>query len=215
MENPVLLQGINLFWMFKIIQSANHQKLMKKIRKKRLNLMRKINDHNMFLQLYYWNLCYNVKNKIPNYIQPRNRRIWMKRRCSHFWKIISTGENGDADYIECFRMTKKSFDILCEKLYESMKNETNFVREPISVKKKIAIALYKLANCCEYRVVGNVFGVHKSTVHNCVYEFVHAINTVLCPQYIQFPSEVEVIKNSDRIQKKTNVEQVFAYIDGN
>ena len=44
-----------------------------------------------------------------------------------------------------------------------MPAENDFVRF-----KKMK-ALYKLASAAEYRVVGNVFGIHKSSVHNCLH----------------------------------------------
>lgn len=40
------------------------------------------------------------------------------------------------------------------------------VRTPVQVKKRVAIALYKLASAGEYRTVGNMFGVSAPAVHN-------------------------------------------------
>lgn len=39
----------------------------------------------------------------------------------------------------------------------------------------IALALLKLACCAEYSVVGETFGVSKTTVHRCVYAVCTAI----------------------------------------
>ncbi|XP_018399514.1 PREDICTED: putative nuclease HARBI1 [Cyphomyrmex costatus] len=64
-------------------------------------------------------------------------------------------------------------------------------RKPLNVEKKVAVALYYLASCCEYRVVGNVFGIHKSTVWKCVHAVVKAINTTLLPEWITMPDETE------------------------
>jgi len=36
-----------------------------------------------------------------------------------------------------------------------------------------------LASCAEYRVVGNIFGIHKSTVKKCLYKVVNAIDDVM------------------------------------
>jgi len=59
-----------------------------------------------------------------------------------------------------------SFLKLCDLLEDELQSKMQFLkaREPVSVKKQVTIALYKVASCSEYRVVGNVFGVYKSTV---------------------------------------------------
>lgn len=67
------------------------------------------------------------------------------------------------------------------------------VRAPISIDKKIAMTIYKLASCCEYRVLGNAFGVHKSTVKKCFYQVVKAINAILLSKYVKFPDEKEAL----------------------
>ena len=46
--------------------------------------------------------------------------------------------------------------------------DERWVRQPISPKKRMAIAIYKLASQAEYRTVAHVFGVSKSSVHNCL-----------------------------------------------
>ena len=56
-------------------------------------------------------------------------------------------------------------------------------RKPVPTDKRIAIALYKLATCAEYRVVGETFGVSKTTVHICVMQY--ALPSVNKPNNIQ------------------------------
>jgi hypothetical protein len=74
----------------------------------------------------------------------------MKMRSTHFWNEIVLNHYTDEDYLESFRMKKSSFEILCSKLAPALKSHPTPVREPISVEKKIAVSLYKLASCCEY-----------------------------------------------------------------
>lgn len=42
-----------------------------------------------------------------------------------------------------------------------MSPQPSYVKAPLPLDKRIAIALYKMVSCAEYRVVGNQFGVHK------------------------------------------------------
>ncbi len=49
--------------------------------------------------------------------------------------------------------------------------EEDTVRNPITLIMRVAVVLYKLGSCAEYRVVANQFSVHKSTVKQSVYIF--------------------------------------------
>lgn len=111
-------------------------------------------------------------------------------------------------------MSKETFYSICFRLDDFLRPAENAVRQPLSTKKKVAIAIYKLASCAEYRVVGSLFGVHKSSVHNCVYEVCTAINTILCPSYLKMPSVTEAIKLAETLEKKTGMVQIFGAIDG-
>lgn len=93
------------------------------------------------------------------------RSIWIKERSSDFWDRIVHNHLTDKDWIESFRMKK-----LCLILKPDLEPKENPLqpRKPLSVEKQVALALYKLANTSEYRVIENVFGVHKSTVKKYV-----------------------------------------------
>jgi len=63
-------------------------------------------------------------------------------------------------------MKKSTFQYICEEIrpvLEPVEPLLKPLRKLLNVEKKIAVLLYYLASC-EYRVVGNVFGIHKSTV---------------------------------------------------
>ncbi|XP_037930720.1 protein ALP1-like [Teleopsis dalmanni] len=60
---------------------------------------------------------------------------------------------------------------LVDLLKDKMAPAENTFVEGLSVEKKIAIAVYKLASCAEYRVIAKGFGVSKSTVCLCVHSF--------------------------------------------
>lgn len=85
----------------------------------------------------------------------------------------------------------------------------SIIREAVPVDKQVAITVYKLASCCEYRVVGNAFGVHKSTVKKYFYKVVNAINFVLFSKYIVFPDKTEALRIAADVEKKTGMVQVF------
>lgn len=61
-------------------------------------------------------------------------------------------------------MSRHNFCHLVAAVAPFMSPCENYVRTPVPLDKRVAMALYKLASCGEYRIVANQFGVHKSTV---------------------------------------------------
>ncbi|CAM4735472.1 unnamed protein product [Leuciscus chuanchicus] len=62
-------------------------------------------------------------------------------------------------------MNRSTFLELCNAIGPFVSPAASCPREPVSTNKRIAIAVYKLATCAEYRVVAETFGVSKTTVH--------------------------------------------------
>ncbi|XP_055846735.1 uncharacterized protein LOC129912490 [Episyrphus balteatus] len=155
-----------------------------------------------------------VKNFSSNIPKQKTRKIWMKKRSKHWWNTIVKSETFDDQMVENFRMDKQSFQFLCEKLSPALSPSAIVVREAIPVDMKVGIALYKLASCAEYRVVGNQFGVHKSTVKKCVYEFCRAVVDVLLKDEIHLPDESECLSIIRGFEEKSGVPQILGAIDG-
>ncbi len=85
---------------------------------------------------------------------------------------------------------EETFIHLCNKLRPAMERwDTNF-RVFVPLKKRIAIALWKLATGAEYRSVGHLFGyVSITSVCRCVQEFCAAAETMLIPEQICYPDQ--------------------------
>ncbi|XP_025157691.1 protein ALP1-like [Harpegnathos saltator] len=117
--------------------------------------------------------------------------------------------------IESFQMRKETFNELWFLLQPALEPKPVMLksREPLSVEKKVAVALYKLASCVEYRVVGNVFGIHKSTVKKCLYKVVNAINELMMKDYFQMPN-TEAAEIAMNFEKISHIPQIIGCIDG-
>jgi len=111
-------------------------------------------------------------------------------------------------------MSKQTFTYICETLHDELAPHPLAFRPSLSVEKKVAIVLFKLATCSEYRVIGNLFGVHKSTVHTCVYQVCNAINKILRPLHLKMPTLEEAKFIAQSIAAKTGMEQIIGAIDG-
>ena len=61
------------------------------------------------------------------------------------------------------------------------------MRSAITVEHRVAITLWCLATCSEYRTIGHLFGVGRSTVCMIVHDTCAAIVKVLSDKYISFP----------------------------
>ena len=70
-----------------------------------------------------------------------------------------------------------------------------------------------MASCAEYRVVGNVFGVHKSTVHKYFHRVVNAIIQVK-EDYIKFPKIDEALLIASEFEEKSHIPNIIGAVDG-
>lgn len=82
-------------------------------------------------------------------------------------------------------MSRESFEELCSLLPRLKKEDTVF-RKAIPLKKRIAVAVYALGSSAEYRTVGNLFGIGKSTTCEILLEFCEAVWDVMQPQFLNF-----------------------------
>ncbi|XP_011690000.1 PREDICTED: uncharacterized protein LOC105451331 [Wasmannia auropunctata] len=144
------------------------------------------------------------------------RRIWTKIRSNDFWQRIVGEHFTPTEWLATFRMSKETFITLCDIIRGDLEPKPLFLksREPLSVEKQVAIAIYKLASCAEYRIVGDVMGVHKSTVRKCLFRVTRAINDIMTKNIIFMPSEDEAKFISLQFEKKTFIPQLFGCIDG-
>ncbi|XP_056292436.1 uncharacterized protein LOC130207772 [Pseudoliparis swirei] len=146
--------------------------------------------------------------------QRSRRAVWMKSRNKVFWERNVLTLFDDEDWKANFRMTRRSFHKLCGIMEEVMKPAEVTVRAPIPLEMRVAIVLYKLASCAEYRVVANHFGVHRSTVKKMVHQFCNGMVTSALGHLIKVPTTEEAIGIAQRFEQKFNIPQIIGCIDG-
>lgn len=144
--------------------------------------------------------------------QRRERRFKARPRSDQFWTLIKEPRNEQL-YFESLRMTKSSFVKLCDLIIPELPKQKAHLTIPVPPEKQIAICLYKLASCAEYRVVGDVFGVHKSTVHKYFHIVLDAI-LKLTKDFIKFPNLEECLQIARRFEKISNIPNIIGSIDG-
>uniref|UniRef100_A0A1B0DF08 Transposase Helix-turn-helix domain-containing protein n=1 Tax=Phlebotomus papatasi TaxID=29031 RepID=A0A1B0DF08_PHLPP len=77
--------------------------------------------------------------------------------------------------------SKKKAEEVQKKDDEDLQHRPNPIstRLPVPPEKQVALTVYRLASFAEYRVVGDVFGIHKSTVCQYFHRVVKCINRKL------------------------------------
>ncbi|XP_047137502.1 uncharacterized protein LOC124814007 [Hydra vulgaris] len=121
----------------------------------------------------------------------------------------------ECEFKEHFRVNRNTFNFLVNKLHLHLGKTTTTMREPISLVKRVAVALHYLASCEEYCVVSSLFGIGKSTVNLIVHEFINAVNDILLPKYVKFPLSVENLnKHSRDFEAILGFPQCVGAVDG-
>ena len=142
------------------------------------------------------------------------RSIWMHSRSCRWWEDVVLKGFGAHDWIENFRVSRDTFLYLCDQLRPLIAKQDTRMRQCVSLERRVAITLWVLATTAEYRSVGHLFGVARSTVSVIVLETCIAIVEKLLPIYVQFPSGNELKEVADGFKDKWGVPQCVGSIDG-
>ncbi|RVE65117.1 hypothetical protein OJAV_G00132490 [Oryzias javanicus] len=148
----------------------------------------------------------------PSLLPRVSRKCWMRVRSKDWWDRVVLKEFSDAEWREHFRMTRGSFDKLCALMEEVLRPQDVTVRAPIPLQMRVAIVLYKLASCAEYKVIANKFGVHKTTVKKFVYSFCKGMVSSVINRLIRAPTAEEARAITRRFEEKFCIPQVVGCI---
>ena len=135
-------------------------------------------------------------------------------RSTHWWDYVVLTTFSDQDWIENFRVSKATFFYLCQQLKPLIKHSDTMLRKAISVEHRLAITLWCLATCGEYRSIGHLFGVARCTVCVIVHETCAAIVSKLLKQYVYFPQDEQLAAVIDGFKSKCGMIQCAGAIDG-
>ena len=114
------------------------------------------------------------------------RRIWSRPRSRSWWTDIVPGLS-DYEWKENFRLNKATFKFLTDKLREKLQKTDTTFRKALPFDLKIAATLWTLATNVDYRIIGNLFGIARSTACMVFHDMVDGVNEVLTPKFIRCP----------------------------
>ena len=97
-------------------------------------------------------------------IQSPVRSVWMKPRSNSWWEDVVNATFTSDDWLENLRMSKATFLYVCSELRLAVeKNDTSMIKA-IPVEQRVALTLWFLATGTDFRTIGHLFGVSKSTM---------------------------------------------------
>nr|XP_032803752.1 uncharacterized protein LOC116939466 isoform X2 [Petromyzon marinus] len=167
----------------------------------------------LLLHLQHLRMCRSLFARARAALRPR-RRFWMAPQSQQWWECVVQERFADADWLREFRMRRATFERLCSLVAADVAPAAAaaFVRKPVDTRKRVAIALFKLATGAEYRVVGELFGVSKTTVHRYLYRVCRCVCHLLLRHSVHLPALEEARAISERFCKQHVLPQVFGCI---
>jgi hypothetical protein len=134
------------------------------------------------------------------------RRLWVKERNCEWWDNISSPACPESDFRRAFRMSRATFEALCEELGAAVAKEDTMLRAAIPVRQRVAVCVWRLATGEPLRLVSKRFGLGISTCHKLVLEVCAAIKAVLMPRAVQWPADPDAV--AARFQAKSGIPNV-------
>ena len=148
--------------------------------------------------------------------KPAVRKYWVRPGKDRYrWENFASRKVVEEEWRENFRMSRKTFQILCAELHLYIfKNDTRF-RNAVPVDKQIAATLYYLSDEGGMGKVANAFGIGKSTASVIIRRVTKATSVHLAPKYIQIPStENEVQEMVGQFYERRGFPQYLGAVDG-
>ncbi|KAL8190681.1 UNVERIFIED_CONTAM: hypothetical protein K2H54_059148 [Gekko kuhli] len=96
------------------------------------------------------------------------------------------------DQEDCCSGIRSTFDWLVDALRDVLQRQRTEMRAPVSVERRVAVALWWMASTMSYRTVAHQFGLARSTVAGIVVEVTRAITEALLDRvvYLRDPDKV-------------------------
>ena len=144
----------------------------------------------------------------------RRRRAWVWPRPQNCFKNLLASPALDFLWKEHFRVTRGTFEFLCDLVRVKLQKQHTRFRAPVSVEERVGLALWRLATGNSYRSCGLQFGLGKSTAKVICSEFEQAI-FYLKDRFIKFPlTNEENGEKIDEFEELYGIPQIVGAVDG-
>ncbi|XP_071988032.1 uncharacterized protein [Engystomops pustulosus] len=130
--------------------------------------------------------CRDITGSLSSPEMPEPR-TWRDILPSTPWGEVMENVFTKFDWIESFRMTRSTFDYLCEQLRPVMEALDTDLGQDIPAEVRLAMTLWRLGSLCEYRTIGKIFRVSRSTICKVVQDVCEVLVSTLTPKFISVP----------------------------
>jgi hypothetical protein len=141
--------------------------------------------------------------------QSVQRRLWVKTRSQAWWARCNHPGFPEIEFHRAFRMSRVTFDHICDQLAVAVAKEDTMLRAAIPVQQRVAVCIWRLATGEPLRLVSKRFGLGISTCHKMVLEVCAAINDVLLPKYVQWPTEERLQRVMQEYESSSGMHNVL------
>ena len=142
------------------------------------------------------------------------RSTWSKERSSHGWLSILQTLVDHSWWLHNLRMSHSTFTYICRELAPHISKQCTTMREPIELERRVAVTIWRLATNVEYRTLGELFGLGRSTVGKIVLETCEAIAQHLLQVHVCFPTDQALKQVIRGFDAKSGFPQAVGAIDG-
>ena len=111
-------------------------------------------------------------------------------------------------------MSRECFLYLCDQLRPEIQQQSTHLRKPVVVQQRLAITIWCMATCADYRTIGHLFGVAKCTVCTIIHDTCAAFVKVFLSRIIKFPTEEALKRTIAGFDLKWQFIQCAGAIDG-
>lgn len=157
-------------------------------------------------------LYHNAKTAIATY-QPKLKSVWVKPKSKEWFDMVVPSWS-DEEFRQNFRVRRSTFQLLADELKPFIQKEDTNMRKCVTVNMRLAVTLWRLGTNIEFRSIGHLFGIGKSTCVRIVREVTEAIVKHLLPKYIQIPSGNRLLKVISGFERRSGFPQVGGIVDG-
>ena len=117
-------------------------------------------------------LCFSRLVRDQRAFRQRNhRRAWAWPRPQNWFRVLLANRDMDTLWKIHFRVTRPTFNTLCDLLRGDLQKQHTRMRSPVSVEERVAVALWRLATGDSFKSCGLQFGIGMSSAKTICAEY--------------------------------------------
>lgn len=133
------------------------------------------------------------RTKIPPAPEAAPKRIWVLQRDQYMFEELLAGNLPEQTWYQNFHVSRKSFFKICDVVRSELARQDTNMRPSVSLEKRVAVALNRLATGSCYTTCGIGFGLPKSTANVVKNEFCDILRRKAA-SFIAFPKSAGEVR---------------------